>query len=225
MVGKMVPDTIFPPFSPDTIFPLTPFSPPFPWLGLARPPNLPAKYVYLLCQDPFLCWDEFEVMGIGTGWDSSDTTYTYEYELEPVVSGLTSETLEFGDPDSWMTYYGWQFDLEWVPTGVVINAPDGEIVFTQTGATTWTFVSSYPFAQTVQKFKQAGFVQYPQDYVDLFHLGQLDLRDTLPFCSTHVDVTKGTGEGGAPTTGSAHLDAINPWAPSPLTAATRPWTS
>jgi hypothetical protein len=59
-------------------------------------------------------------------------------------------------------------------------------------------------------------VENPQDYVDFFHPGQLDLRDTSPFCSAHIDIDKSSGQGGAPTTGEIHHDSINPWAPSPF---------
>ena len=87
--------------------------------------------------------------------------------------------------------------------------------FTQTSPTTWTFTSQYTFQQTVQSFKRTGLVENPQDYLDIWHQGQLDLRDMNPFCSMHLDVDKSSGQNGQPTTGDAHIDAVNPWAPSP----------
>ena len=97
------------------------------------------------------------------------------------------------------------------------------IQFTSTGPTTAEFTSRLSFTQTVTAFKSAGFVQNPEDYVDFFHPGQLDLRDAAPFCSAHVAINKNSGlVPGSPTTGDAHLDFVNPWAPSPFPSVMGP---
>ena len=86
------------------------------------------------------------------------------------------------------------------------------IVFTQTGPTTATFVSTYPFYQTVGKFVQAGFHAAPFDLLNRFHPGQLDLRDNSLICSPHVAINKNSGGApGVPTTGDIHLDTVNPY--------------
>jgi RHS repeat-associated protein len=86
------------------------------------------------------------------------------------------------------------------------------IVFTQTGPTTWTFVSKYPIGQTVGKFVQAGFHAAPLDLFNKFHPGQLDLRDNSLICSAHVAINKNSGGApGVPTTGDIHLDTVNPY--------------
>jgi len=155
---------------------------------------------------------EFGLMELGTTPGGPSVTYTYQYS-----AAQSSTTAQVYDD------YGYYWELPYLvapPTvtlvGAIFTSSDLGIVFTTTGPTTASFVSTYSFNQTVQKFKQAGFVQYPQDYVDFFHPGQLDLRDTLPFCSAHVDVYKTSGQDGLPTNGNVHLDSINPWAPSPV---------
>jgi RHS repeat-associated protein len=86
------------------------------------------------------------------------------------------------------------------------------IVFTQTSPTTWTFVSSYPFYETVGRFVQAGFHAAPLDLLNRLHPGQLDLRDNSLVCSAHVAINKNSGGApGVPTTGDIHLDTVNPY--------------
>jgi RHS repeat-associated protein len=85
------------------------------------------------------------------------------------------------------------------------------IFWTQTSNTTWTFQSPLSFQETVETFKNVGFVENWPDYIDLIHRHQLDLRDLSQTCSAHVDVDKSSGQNGAPTTGDVHLDAVNPY--------------
>jgi hypothetical protein len=53
---------------------------------------------------------------------------TYNYELQPTISGVTSTTIETGGPpDTWTTFYNWQFDVNYVLTGVVYNDAGGGV--------------------------------------------------------------------------------------------------
>jgi hypothetical protein len=84
-------------------------------------------------------------------------------------------------------------------------------------AETKSFSFDTSFSNTVGAFKNFGFVEHWQDYLDHYHPGQLDLRDGSVFCSAHADIDKGSGQGaGQPTTGTIHLDTLNPWEPSYL---------
>jgi len=104
--------------------------------------------------------------------------------------------------------------------GVAANPSPLAIQFTQISSTKWSFISPLPFQQTVQSFKQTGFAENPEDYLNFNHRHQLDLRDTLPRCSAHVDVDKGSGSApGSPTTGTVHLDTFNPWYVDPGAAS------
>ena len=149
----------------------------------------------------------------GSGWVYSalnsiqwtETITTYEFQIVTVHGTSAVVTIDgvLYDDSLWapgVTY--------WIPTGKVID----EIQFIQTSATTWTFVSSHPFYETLGRFVQAGFHLAPFDLLNRLHPGQLDLRDNSVICSAHVAINKNSGGApGAPTTGDIHLDTVNPY--------------
>jgi RHS repeat-associated protein len=161
-------------------------------------------------------WDEFGLMEVGTTPAGPSVTYTYQYLEE------WAETVAQG-----YDAYGYYIEFPYLvapptltPVGVIFSSSDPGIMFTSTGPTTASFVSAYSFSETAQKLSQAGFVKNPQDYVNFFHLGALDLRDVSPFCSIHLDLDKASGQRGAVTTGAVHLDTVNPWVSSPVPSLT-----
>ena len=141
--------------------------------------------------------------------------------------------------DSWMTFQSApqtvaSYDYKYVPVELVaVNILDENgnilgtsyaitgggwqltgVTFTQTGPTTWTFTSQYPFAQTVQIFRNAGIVESPNDqkYNPLHPGNPLHLRNLAPFCSLHATVDSNSGQSpGQSTTGSIHIDSVNPF--------------
>ena len=81
------------------------------------------------------------------------------------------------------------------------------------GSSTGTIQSGLPFNQTVTWYENNGFNQHwIEGSHDPWHPGQLNLRDNQPVCSTHVLLNPSSGQGGQPTTGDFHADAVNPWA-------------
>jgi len=164
----------------------------------------------------YSAWDEFGLLLLGTTPGGPSVTYEYQY------SEVSSNTI---NPYYDELGYYWESPNLWSPptvtvVGVTFNSSDPGIVFTSTAPTTASFVSYYSFNETVRKFGQAGFVKFPQDYVDFFHPGALDMRDELPFCSAHLDVNKASGQGGVAATGTVHLDTFNPWASSVVPSLT-----
>ena len=82
-----------------------------------------------------------------------------------------------------------------------------------------TFTSTQDYRETIKTLKEAGLVEHPQDYVDLYHKTQRDLRDRSPFCSAHVSVDylpNPFAPEGTYTTGTWHIDMVNPWGGSGL---------
>ena len=79
-----------------------------------------------------------------------------------------------------------------------------------------TFTAIRGYGSTVAAFEGEGFKENAQDYADPYHKGGRDLRDQLPFCSLHVSVDYFGGGffgfDGTYTTGTYHVDTVNPWA-------------
>jgi RHS repeat-associated protein len=163
---------------------------------------------------PTESWDVFSVLDIASGWDSSDTTYTYQYEVV-TVNGTSSEVAI--DTGAGIVYEEslWEPGTTyWIPTGVVINTPDGGTFSIPLGS----FSIPASFTQTVQMFKNAGIAPSPIDNkYNPFHGTDFNLRDFSPVCSAHVTLNVNSGQSpGQPTTGSMHFDAFNPTYDVPL---------
>jgi hypothetical protein len=186
-------------------------------LGLCQGVSGPCHPTYAPpSNDPFAAagWTSLGLLDLGAASDS-EATVTYEYELVPYPTGLYAVTLEFGDSiDAWDTTQYWQFDFVWVPTGVVINTPDGGTFSIPLGS----FSIPASFTQTVQMFKNAGIAPSPIDNkYNPFHGTDFNLRDFSPVCSAHVTLDTSSGQSpGQATTGSMHFDAFNPTYNVPL---------
>jgi hypothetical protein len=93
-----------------------------------------------------------------------------------------SQLVNLPNGDVHLTNGGWSS-----PSSTINGNSVSGVLFTQTSSPTWTFTSTNSFQQTVLSLKRAGFVEFPQDYANFYHPGQLDLRDKSAFCSQHLD--------------------------------------
>ena len=150
------------------------------------------------------CGQTLEANLHGSAAATFDQAAAPPWNFEPVSAGAAS-----GCPGC---YWNPENDDMWDPPGVDYLPQVLGVSFFPDG----TFTSTQDYKGTIATLKQAGLVEYPQDYTNFFHLGARDLRDASPVCSAHIGVSY-LPNPFAPddtTTGTWHIDTVNPWAGS-----------
>jgi RHS repeat-associated protein len=75
-------------------------------------------------------------------------------------------------------------------------------------------------SQVIKMMQNAGFVVSPMDTllskITKSHPGT-NMRSANPICSVHLNLTPGSGQNGAPTTGNFHFDLFSPLSPGTAT--------